>query len=221
MRERLCFWLERTHLSRCSDCLDAQGLAPKLVSLSPAERRDDIWPANLSPLAASVEADEGATSLATVAGTPGDTRLNFDSTTSIRIGVPRQFGVTLRDVVRVLAVAASRQQSCTPAAPSFTMVHVDVTRNRGSHDGLYAARLHWHDHRRLLRRLRQSSGFSAVRSCRIRRFGGITGSGRRGSPNGSRQGVGSCSETEQRRHAGLHAARVYWRDSRLLLRCLW
>jgi hypothetical protein len=100
------------------------------------------------------------------------------------------------------------------------MAHVDVTRNGGSHDGLYAARVYWQDRRRLLRRLRQSSGCSRVRSCSISGFGGLLSPCRRRWANGSWPGVGKFPETEQRPYTGLHAARLYWHDCRPLLRPL-
>jgi hypothetical protein len=100
------------------------------------------------------------------------------------------------------------------------MAHVDVTRTGGSHDGLYAARVYWQDRRRLLRRLRQPSRCSRVRSCRISGSGGITSLCRRRWANGSWPGVGNFPETEQGPYTGLHTARVYWHDCRPLLRRL-
>ena len=97
------------------------------------------------------------------------------------------------------------------------LMHV---RGAGAHDGLYAARVYRQDRRRLLRRLRQSSGCSPIRSCRISGFGGITGPRRRSWPDGRRAGVGSSPESEQSPHAGLHPARVYRHDCRRLLRRL-
>ena len=57
----------------------------------------------------------------------------------------------------------------------LTMAKFYGTHEKGvSHDGLYAAGVYRHDRRRLLRRLRQSSGCSPVASRRISGFGGVT-----------------------------------------------
>jgi hypothetical protein len=59
--------------------------------------------------------------------------------------------------------------------PSLTMAKFESAHEkRGSHDGLYAARLYWHDPRPLLRHLRQSCGRSPIRSSRITGFGEVT-----------------------------------------------
>jgi hypothetical protein len=94
---------------------------------------------------------------------------------------------------------------------------------RGSHVGLYAARMCRHDRRRLLRRLRQSRGRRRrpVRSSSDRGFGDVTRSYRRARPNGSPSGPGSSHEAEKRgSHHGLYPARVYQHDRRQLLRGL-
>ena len=94
-------------------------------------------------------------------------------------------------------------------------------RNGGSHDGLYAARVYRQDRRRLLRRLRRSSGCSPVRSCRISGFGGCTRPCRGAWPNGIASGAGIFPEAEeQQSHHGLYAAKVYRNDRRRLLRRL-
>jgi hypothetical protein len=92
---------------------------------------------------------------------------------------------------------------------------------RGSHDGLYAARMYRHDRRRLLRRLRQSRGRRPVRSGSDRGFRGVARSCRRARPDGGPAGAGSSPEAEERgSHHGLHPARVYQHDRRQLLRGL-
>ena len=72
---------------------------------------------------------------------------------------------------------ARRQHSLTMAK---FLWHAQET--RGSHDDLYATRVYRQDRRRLLRRLRQSSGRSPLRSSSG--FGGVTRSCRRAWPNG-------------------------------------
>ena len=96
---------------------------------------------------------------------------------------------------------------------------MSITRNGGSHDGLYAARVYQHDRRQLLRGLRKSRGRRPVRSGSG--FGGVTRSCRRAWPNGSPSGAGISPEAEKREsHDGLYAARVYRHDRRRLLRGL-
>ena len=96
-----------------------------------------------------------------------------------------------------------------------------ISRETGSHDGLSAARVYRQDRRRLLRRLRRSSGCSPVRSCRISGFGGCTRPCRGAWPNGIASGAGIFPEAEeQQSHHGLYAAKVYRNDSRRLLRRL-
>ena len=57
----------------------------------------------------------------------------------------------------------------------LTMAKFFGTHEKGvSHDGLYAAGVYRQNRRRLLRRLRQSSGCSPVASGRISGFGGVT-----------------------------------------------
>jgi hypothetical protein len=119
---------------------------------------------------------------------------------------------------RAFATAEHGQQSGT-TSDSPTMAKFDGThKKRGSHDGLYAARMYRQDRRRLLRPLRQSSGCSPVRSSSS--FGGVTRPRRRTWPNGSPSEAGSSPKTEQRPRGGLCAVRVYRQDRRRLLRRL-
>jgi hypothetical protein len=136
--------------------------------------------------------------------------------------VARRFRVTLRHVVRVHLQLRHPDSSQARLQHSLTMAKFDGTREkRGSHDGLYAARVYRQDRRRLLRRLRRSSGCSPVRSCRISGFGGCTRPCRGAWPNGIASGAGIFPEAEeQQSHHGLYAAKVYRNDRRRLLRRL-
>src|SRR4249920_2153382 len=171
-----------------------------LERVSPAERRGDLWLVRLSPLAVSLEALlAGNINLATVAMLAGDTHF----------GGPR-----------ALPTAASRQPSGTTSAPSY---HGECRchEKRGSHDSLCSARVYRRDRRRLLRRLRQSSGRRPVHSSRGSGFGEVTRPCRGAWPNDSRSGVGISSGTEKRgTQYRLYAARLYRRDRRRLLRRL-
>jgi hypothetical protein len=85
----------------------------------------------------------------------------------------RPFRATPRPMI-LRAVAINRHLDSCQARPqhSLTMVKFDGTHNkRGSHDGLYPATVYWHHRRRLLRRVRQSSGCSAIRSNSTSGFG--------------------------------------------------
>ena len=97
-----------------------------------------------------------------------------------------------------LATEASRRKSGKTSAPSYdgeSRWH----EKRGSHDHLYAARLYWHDCRRLLRCLRQSSGCSPVRCCRGSGFGGVIRPCRGAWPDGSRLGPEDLPRTRKTR----------------------
>jgi hypothetical protein len=103
----------------------------------------------------------------------------------------------------------------------FTMANVDVTRNGGSHDGLYAARMYRHNRRRLLRRLRQSRGRSPAHCSGGNGFARVTRLYRAAQPNGGPSGDGtSCGTKKRGSQYRLYAARVYRQDRRSLLRCL-
>ena len=93
---------------------------------------------------------------------------------------------------------------------------------RGSHDGLYAARVYGHDRRRLLRCLRQSSERSPVRCCRGSGVARVTRPCRRAWLTAVGRGGGRIFPGPERRgpQYRLYAARVYGHDRRRLLRCL-
>jgi hypothetical protein len=136
--------------------------------------------------------------------------------------VARRFRVTLRHVIRMhlqLRHTDSRQSRLQTVLPWRNSMA--RARNGGSHDGLYAARMYRHDRRWLLRRLRQSSGRTRLRSSRGSGFSGVTRPCRRAGSNGIPSGVGIFLEAEKRGpHDGMYAARVYRHHRRWLLRRL-
>jgi len=188
----------------------------------------DLWLVKLSPLAVSVEAGEkGQHQRATVARDDRDPAIECLANDD-RVGVTSK--CHCRSTFsshspprgpRAFATPAPGQQSGTTSAQPYDGEIRRHARERGSHDGLYAARVYRQDRRRLLRRLRRSSGCSPVRSCRISGFGGCTRPCRGAWPNGIASGAGIFPEAEeQQSHHGLYAAKVYRNDRRRLLRRL-